>query len=200
MTMKYNNMNKDMRKWGIVMVLAVITAVNTVAQNYNLQSDYLNQMNIGFYKVEVEDPQPYIPMEPSKLMDFQPTVSSASWTSVLSDYLNGGSTGTNTSSGTVRRASAAVRNVGGGGGVNAAGAATSLLNSVMATSSSGDGGVSVMATRPTPGGGGGFAPHPDGDDDEQTDIPCPLGEGLWTLIFLAGAYTLKLLRKRKNND
>lgn len=28
----------------------------------------------------------------------------------------------------------------------------------------------------------------------------PLGEGLWTLIFLAGAYTLKLLRKRKNND
>ena len=155
-------------------------------------------MNIGFYKVEAEDPQPYIPMEPSKLMDFQPTVSSSSWTSVLSDYLNGNNAGTNTSSGTVRRASAAVRNVGGGGGVNAAGAATSLLNSVMATSSSGDGGVSVMATRPTPGGG--YAPHPDGDDDEPTDIPCPLGEGLWTLLFLAGAYTLKLLRKRNNND
>ena len=188
-----------MSKWGLVMVLAVITAVNATAQVMNLQSDYLNQMNVGFYKVEAEDPQPYIPMEPSKLMDFQPTVSSASWTSVLSDYLNGGSTGTNTSSGTVRRASAAVRNVGGGGGVNAAGAATSLLNSVMATSSSGDGGVSVMATRPTPGGGG-YAPHPDGDDDEPTDIPCPLGEGLWTLIFLAGAYTLKLLRKRNNNN
>lgn len=197
--MKLNDMNKDMSKWGLVMVLAVITAVNATAQIINLQSDYLNQMNVGFYKVEAEDPQPYIPMEPSKLMDFQPTVSSASWTSVLSDYLNGGSTGTSTSSGTVRRASAAVRNVGGGGGVNAAGAATSLLNSVMATSSSGDGGVSVMATRPTPGGGG-YAPHPDGDDDEPTDIPCPLGEGLWTLIFLAGAYTLKLLRKRKNND
>ena len=189
-----------MSKWGLVMVLAVITAVNATAQVINLQSDYLNQMNVGFYKVEAEDPQPYIPMEPSKLMDFQPTVSSASWTSVLSDYLNGGSTGTNTSSGTVRRASAAVRNVGGGGGVNAAGAATSLLNSVMATSSSGDGGVSVMATRPTPGGGGGYAPHPDGDDDDPTDIPCPLGEGLWTLIFLAGEYTLKLLRKRNNND
>ena len=189
-----------MSKWGLVMVLAVITAVNATAQVMNLQSDYLNQMNVGFYKVEAEDPQPYIPMEPSKLMDFQPTVSSASWTSVLSDYLNGGSTGTNTSSGTVRRASAAVRNVGGGGGVNAAGAATSLLNSVMATSSSGDGGVSVMATRPTPGGGGGYAPHPDGDDDEPTDIPCPLGEGLWTLIFLAGAYTLQLLRKRNNNN
>ena len=198
--MKLNDMNKDMSKWGLVMVLAVITAVNATAQVINLQSDYLNQMNVGFYKVEAEDPQPYIPMEPSKLMDFQPTVSSASWTSVLSDYLNGGSTGTNTSSGTVRRASAAVRNVGGGGGVNAAGAATSLLNSVMATSSSGDGGVSVMATRPTPGGGGGYAPHPDGDDDDPTDIPCPLGEGLWTLIFLAGAYTLKLLRKRNNND
>lgn len=198
--MKLNDMNKDMSKWGLVMVLAVITAVNATAQVINLQSDYLNQMNVGFYKVEAGDPQPYIPMEPSKLMDFQPTVSSASWTSVLSDYLNGGSTGTNTSSGTVRRASAAVRNVGGGGGVNAAGAATSLLNSVMATSSSGDGGVSVMATRPTPGGGGGYAPHPDGDDDDPTDIPCPLGEGLWTLIFLAGAYTLQLLRKRKNND
>lgn len=196
--MKWNDMNKDMRKWGLVMVLAVITAVNATAQVINLQSDYLSQMNVGFYKVEAEDPQPYIPMEPSKLMDFQPTVSSASWTSVLSDYLNGGSTGTNTSSGTVRRASAAVRNVGGGGGVNAAGAATSLLNSVMATSSSGDGGVSVMATRPTPGGG--YAPHPDDDDDLPTDTPCPLGEGLWTLIFLAGAYTLKLLRKRKNND
>lgn len=198
--MKLNDMNKDMSKWGLVMVLAVITAVNATAQVINLQSDYLNQMNVGFYKVEAEDPQPYIPMEPSKLMDFQPTVSSASWTSVLSDYLNGGSTGTNTSSGTVRRASAAVRNVGGGGGVNAAGAATSLLNSVMATSSSGDGGVNLMSAggRPTPGGG--YAPHPDDDDDLPTDTPCPLGEGLWTLIFLAGAYTLKLLKKRNNND
>lgn len=199
--MKYNDMNKEMRKWGLVAVLTVIMTMTMSAQTFHLQSDYMSQGGIGFYKVEAETPQPYIPMQPSKLMEYQPSVSSNSWTSLLNSYLNGGNTGTNTSSGTVRRASAAVRNVGGGGGVNAAGAATSLLNSVMATSSSGDGGVNLMSAggRPTPGGSGN-APHPDDDDDPSTDAPCPLGEGLWTLLFLAGAYTLRLFRKRKNND
>ena len=196
--MKYNDMNKEMRKWGLVAVLTVIMTMTMSAQTFHLQSDYMSQGGIGFYKVEAETPQPYIPMQPSKLMEYQPSVSSNSWTSLLNSYLNGGNTGTNTSSGTVRRASAAVRNVGGGGGVNAAGAATSLLNSVMATSSSGDGGVNLMSA----GGRPVNPPHPDGDgdDDLPTDAPCPLGEGLWTLLFLAGAYTLRLFRKRKNND
>lgn len=103
-------------------------------------------------------------------------------------------------------------------GVSTSGGGTSLMSAlVLASSRQGvatapTAAMTSVNTMTSSGRGGGrpsFMPaHPTTDvilpppprTTYTEDQLGPLGEGLWTLLFLAGAYTLRLFRKRKNNN
>lgn len=212
--MKNNNMNKGICKWGIVLVLTVLMTINAAAQTCHLQSDYMQQSGIGFYKVEAENPLPYIPMQPSKLMDFQTTITNPSVTSVINDYLNGTGNNYNTggqNSGVKRFGAATIASYGGG---NAATAATSLLSSSLSSGTTSGTSAGSLAKSGTStfrilnpdeweeeeGEGGGANEDDEEGDNNWNGSDLPVGEPILPLLLFAGAYALRRFRRKNNHQ